>query len=220
MRAKALIFFLWGLCFTGLFAFGYWRGAHPDFSMRSFWSSPESVTVLTNDAAWLPEDFLRKLSKEAAVEIHVEQVEDFADFEARLITADAPALIWIPLSWAKGLASQHLLFPAGERRALRNRVHSDFRSIAPELTYLPVLWNVENNELQIEGLALPANGRDRRMAMIIATIWTNTDVATAQLRALPGTRSALTFSTTSDFPFERRADDLRNHPLSSLKNWK
>lgn len=176
--------------------------------------------MLTNDSSWLPEEFLRRLSKEAAVEVHVERIEDFADFEARLILADAPALVWIPLSWAKGLASQHLLFPAGARRALRNRVHSDFRSIAPELTYLPILWDVENNELQIEGLALPANGIDRRMAMQIAMLWTSTDLAMAQLANLPKARSALSFSTTSDLPHERRADDLRNHPLSALKNWK
>lgn len=212
--------FLWGLCFTALFSFGWWRGAHPDFAWRSFYSSSDAVILMTPESSWIPDEFLQKLSKDAQVEIRVERVDDFADFEARLLIADAPSLVWIPLSWAKGLASQHLLYPAGERRALRNKVHPDFRSIAPELTYLPVLWNLEKSELRIEGLAIPMNGADRREGMRIATLWTNTEWAEEQLKDLPDSRSALSFSSSSDLPFERRADDLRNHPLSALKNWK
>lgn len=210
---------LWGLCFTALFALGWWRGTNPDFTWRGLLFTPDEVIILTSDRSWLPDAFIDELSKAADAKIRIEEVQDFADFEARLVTADAPPLIWIPLSWAKGLASQDLLFPAGVRRALRNSVHKDFRSIAPDLTFLPVLWSFDTSVLRIEGLAVPMNSPHRRTGMMLATIWTRTELAHRQLDLVP-VASALTFSSASDLPFERRADALRNHPLSALKTWK
>lgn len=209
---------LWGLCFAALFAFGWWRGSHPDFKWSGLLGPDQPLIVLTPDPAWIPPGFLIRLSRETGLQFQLEKIDDFADFEARLVPLDAPALVWLPSTWAKGLASQSLLLPFGDAPDLPARVHPDFRERESNGSeaFLAVLWKQQDNELRVEGLALPTNGKNRLAALRALRAWTSPELAKLQVLGSDA-NSALEFSSHSDLPFERRADALRNQPLSGIK---
>lgn len=212
MRSRAIESILWGLCFTALFFFGWFRGREPEIGWRTLFGSPPPLVILTPDASWLPKDFLQIVAKNTETELHLEIIQDFADFEARLVPLDAPAMIWVPMAWARGLASQGLLLDLSDRPDLADRTDADFQSADVGNTFIPVLWKHEDGELRIEGLALPSTGRDRAAALRVMAKWLSPEIAAELTRKTPAA-SALEFSNTSDLPFEKRADALRNRPL-------
>lgn len=190
---------------------------NPDFQWRWIWGSDEPLIVLTPDPSWIPPDFLRRLSKDTGLRFEIEKIDDFADFEARLVPLDAPALVWLPSTWAKGLAEQSLLLPFTDSPDLPARVHPDFRDRDKGTeAFIAVLWALNGSELRIEGLALPTNGKNRLAALRALRAWTSPENAKTQILA-SAANSALLFSSQSDLPFERRADALRNRPLSDIK---
>lgn len=203
--------FLWIPLLSALFALGWWRGQHPDFHWRSIFYTADSVVILTPDPEWIPADFLRAISEQTETELRVEQIADFADFEARLVLLDAPGLVWIPAEWARGLSAHGLLLPLGEGRLIE-RVHADFRSATKDDSYLPVAWAPAEGALRIEGLAVPVNGKDRSTAIAAVLAWTNAENASRQIRAIPAA-SALSFSDDADLPFDKKAKSLRNRTL-------
>lgn len=211
---------LWGLLFAVLFALGWVRGNHPQWSWRDLLPSRDPIVIMTSDANWLPATFIKKISEETEMEFRIEKVDDFTDFEARMVLLDAPSLVWIPLSWAKGLDSQKLLRPYVLKSRDRKLIHPDFATMTPDLSYIPVLWQIENSDLHLEGLAIPSNAKDRGAALKILEKWISSENALAQLKAVPGVSSALSFSDQADLQPEQKASALRNQSLLRLKTWK
>lgn len=208
-RWKQLL--IWGPCLAALFALGWWRGQNPDFDWRVYVQSPETLVILTPDPSWIPNDILSRLTEGTRTELRIEKIEDFADFEAKLVVVDAPDLIWIPLSWARGLSSRGLLFSLGED-LVSEKVHADFRTATKDYSYMPVAWAPDDGELRIEGLAVPLNAKHRQAALDLVLRWTSPDLASRQIRAIPAA-STLAFSSNADLPFEKKVDSLRNSSL-------
>lgn len=175
--------------------------------------------LLAYDSRNMKESFLRELEEAAGVPLKLEVIEDFADFEARLVTQDAPGLVWLPPAWARALAHQNLLVGL---RALRNElekaVSPDFRrsSALNDWTDVPLLWSLKDRRIRIESLAIAANTPDARRALKVLREWLRPEIAVRQVQ-LGEDSSTLLSLDQWDLPFERRARSLRDHSFQGLR---
>lgn len=209
----------WGLLYAALFSFGIWRGFSPDFEWPTLRRADEPLHILAYDSRNLKESFLRELEEATGVPIQVDVVSDFADFEARLVTQDAPALLWLPPSWARALANQHLIVGLRSlRQDLERAVSADFRraSATNDWTEVPLLWSLKNRQIQIESVALSANTTDTRRALNVLKHWMQPEIAVRQVQ-LGEDSSTLLALDQWDLPHERRARSLRDHSFQGLR---
>ncbi|MBX2986448.1 MAG: hypothetical protein KF802_00995 [Bdellovibrionaceae bacterium] len=210
---------LWAFLFALLFGVGWFRGAHPDFHWQDYFSSSKPLVILTPNRDWLPESFVQRLSKEIDQEIRIEVVEDFADFEARLIPMDSPPLLWMPSSWAEALGSQGLLTElAPQSPWVRDQVSADFiQPVTARLFFVPLLWDVEDQSLRVEGVAIPHGGENRAAALAALRKWLKPTVALAHVRDVPEAATTVLSLEEKNLPHEKRASSLRDFNFKTLK---
>lgn len=210
----------WGLLYAALFFVGLWQGFAPDFSLPGISKSPRPLTLLAYDSRNLKESFLQEIEELTGIPVELEIVSDFTDFEARLVTTDAPALVWLPPSWARALAHQNLLLGLDSLKDDLNRsVSSDFRRNSPlqDWTEVPLLWAIRDGKVHIEALALTTNSRDSRRALQVMKAWIRPEIAVRQV-VLGEDASALRTLDDWDLPHSRRAKSLRDRPFKGLKS--
>jgi hypothetical protein len=210
---------LWVLLFGLIFGAGWFRGYRPDFNLRAYLPSKDPFIILVADRTWLPQEFLDRLSQELDIEIQLEEAPEFADLEARLISQDAPGLLWMPVSWAQALAEQRLISEImSDRPLISKSVSPDFliTKSGEHLSFIPMIWSAQGNQLRVEGLALAHGGRDRAIALRVMRRWLKADLAELQVRLVDGA-SALKSLDGADLPYQKRARSLRDLNFKSLK---
>lgn len=209
---------LWTAFFVLLFLIGWAKGYHPKFDFEAIWGRPKPLLILSYGSPWLTNDFIQNLSEETKIDIQIETVDDFTEFEARLIPLDSPALVWAPISWIKAFSEQGLLANLEEElgSSAFDQLSPDFKSDSPQSSFIPLLWSMENKTLRIEGLAIPHGGDQRSAARKIIHAWLKKDLMLSFVKKSPAS-STLRSLDHEDLSLEKKSRTLRDLDLRSLK---
>lgn len=194
------------------------RGYKPEIDWESIFGKEKPLVLLAPENSWLTREVAQNLSEQIKRDVQIEIIDDFEEFEARLVPLDSPSLVWLPASWAAAFEGQDLLADFDRlNEEIRTKVSPDFVAIETgKPHFLPLLWSVEKNNLRVEGFAIPHGGTDRSGAIKALRSLLATDQALRLTRESPAA-STLRSLDEEDLPHEKKSRTLRDLGLRQLK---
>lgn len=203
-REKAL----WFLLAAGLFAFGWWRALNPEGPQIGYFGPATRLVIATLDRSLLKEEFLRDLSVEMGLPVHVEVLSD-REMQGRLVLADGPDLVWGEVNQLQGFISQNIFEPIPRNVDLRRWIHSDFVTSRWSEHFIPILWEKKDGRLSVYGFSIGRNPRHQRDAWRLIDTMMEPEWG-LRLSKESEKPSALRASDQSPLPYELRASRLRD----------
>ncbi len=208
----------WAVFLFFIFGVGWIRGYRPEIDWESVLGKEKPLLILVPQNSWLTAESVRFLSEKIKRDLRLEPIDDFEEFEARLVPLDSPSLVWLPASWAEAFEEQDLLADFDRlNEEIREKVSPDFVSIETvKPHFLPLLWAVEKQTLRVEGFATPHGGTDRSGAIKALRALLSTEQALRFVRE-SAAASTLRSLDEEDLPLEKKSRTLRDLGLRGLK---
>lgn len=211
MKSRKKEVLLWAFLLIVLFSAGWFRGYRPEINWRSFFGEQPPLVILAPEEAWLNQDLAKLLGEILERPVVLEQIDDFTEFEARLIPQDTAPLVWMSANWARAFHAQGLLSDFDRlNKVIRDKVSPDFQfAEAPVPVFLPLMWARQSELTRIEGFALPSGGRERADALKLMRRLLRDENSIEFARKAP-VATTLRALDNADLPLEKKALFLRD----------